>query len=125
MNKNKKTLFFFWLCFLWVVSSCITTKTAQKDFNNAEYSDAIFKYKKLLKKDDSKTNFLLAESYRKSNQIWKAEKYYEDAIINGYKDEIAYSPFFKGIITIPSLIDIHIWDSTHSKYNQCWENNTS
>ena len=47
MNKNKKTLFFFWLCFLWVVSSCITTKTAQKDFNNAEYSDAIFKYKKI------------------------------------------------------------------------------
>ena len=90
MKKNKKILFLLYLCFLWVVSSCITTKTAQKDFNNAEYSDAIFKYKKLLKKADSKTNFLLAESYRKSNQIWKAEKYYEDAIINGYKDEIAY-----------------------------------
>jgi len=70
--------------------SCITSKTAQKNFNNAEFNTAAYKYQKLLKKGDSDINFLLAESYRKSNNLWKAEKYYKDAIINGYKDEIAY-----------------------------------
>jgi len=113
MKKNKKILFLLYLCFLWVVSSCITTKTAQKDFNNAEYSDAIFKYKKLLKKADSKTNFLLAESYRKSNQIWKAEKYYEDAIINGYKDEIAYYYY---LITLKTNNNFDKADSLINKY---------
>ena len=77
--------------------SCITSKTAQKNFNNAEFNTAAYKYQKLLKEGDSKINFLLAESYRKSNNLWKAEKYYKDAIINGYKDEIVYYYFLQSL----------------------------
>ena len=34
-------------------SSCITTKTAVKDFNNAEYYDASIKFEKIIKEGDS------------------------------------------------------------------------
>ena len=88
--KNKYLLFLLHLCCMGIMFSCITSKTAQKNFNNAEFNTAAYKYQKLLKEGDSKINFLLAESYRKSNNLWKAEKYYKDAITNGYKDEIAY-----------------------------------
>jgi len=88
--KNKHLLFLLHLPCICFMFSCITSKTAQKNFNNAEFNTAAYKYQKLLKEGDSEINFLLAESYRKSNNLWKAEKYYKDAIINGYKDEIAY-----------------------------------
>lgn len=72
------------------ISSCVTTKTAIKDFNNAEYYNAATKFKKVIKEGDSKNSFLLAEALRKSNRLWQAQKYYTDAINNGYKEEIAY-----------------------------------
>ena len=53
------------------------------------WNSAAEKYEQIVKTNDAKTNFLLAESYRKSNQIIKSTKYYKDAIKNGYKDEIA------------------------------------
>ena len=79
------------LCILLAfISSCITTKTAIKDFNNAEYYNAATKFQKIIKEGDSKNSFLLAEALRKSNRLWQAQKYYTDAISNGYKEEIAY-----------------------------------
>lgn len=72
------------------ISSCVTTKTAIKDFNNAEYYNAATKFKKVIKEGDSKNSFLLAEALRKSNRLWQAQKYYTNAINNGYKEEIAY-----------------------------------
>ena len=82
----------FSLIFILIVfiSSCVTTKTAIKDFNNAEYYNAATKFKKVIKEGDSKNSFLLAEALRKSNRLWQAQKYYTDAINNGYKEEIAY-----------------------------------
>tara|TARA_Y100000748_G_scaffold71199_1_gene58370 strand:+ start:1066 stop:3033 length:1968 start_codon:yes stop_codon:yes gene_type:complete len=71
-------------------SSCITTKTAIKDFNNAEYYDASIKFEKIIKDGDSENSFLLAESLRKSNRLWQAEKHYNDAIKFGIRDEMAY-----------------------------------
>jgi len=73
-----------------ILQSCVTSKSALKSFNNAEYNSAAEKYNQIVKEDDPKTNFLLAESYRKSNQIKKSSNYYKKAIKNGYKDEIAY-----------------------------------
>ena len=70
--------------------SCVTTKNAIKDFNNAEYFNAANKFEKTLKSGDAKNNFLLAESLRKSNRLWQAEKFYRDAIKNGIDDEMAY-----------------------------------
>lgn len=73
-----------------LITSCITTKSALKDYNNAKYFDAAVKFEKSLKDDDSKTNFLLAESLRKSNRIWDAEKYYLNSIKSGNNDDRAY-----------------------------------
>ena len=75
---------------IFIIQSCVTTKSALKNFNNAEYNSAAEKYNQIVKEDDPKINFLLAESYRKSNQIKKSSDYYKKAIENGYKDEIAY-----------------------------------
>tara|TARA_B100000287_G_scaffold202089_1_gene190825 strand:+ start:1256 stop:3217 length:1962 start_codon:yes stop_codon:yes gene_type:complete len=70
--------------------SCVTTKTALKDFNNAEYFDAANKFEKSLKDGDAKNSFLLAESLRKSNRLWQAGNFYSNAINYGIKNEIAY-----------------------------------
>ena len=70
--------------------SCVTTKTALKDFNNAEYFDAANKFEKSLKDGDANNSFLLAESLRKSNRIWQAGDFYSNAINYGIKNEIAY-----------------------------------
>ena len=56
---------------IFILQSCVTSKSALKNFNNAEYNSAAEKYNQIVKEDDPKTNFLLAESYRKSNQIKK------------------------------------------------------
>ena len=75
---------------LTLLSSCVTTKTALKNFNNAEYYDAANKFEKIIKEGDSQNSFLLGEALRKSNRLWQAQKYYTDAINYGYKEEIAY-----------------------------------
>ena len=75
---------------IFIIQSCVTSKSALKNFNNAEYNSAAEKYNQIVKEDDPKTNFLLAESYRKSNQIKKSSDYYKKAIKNGYKDEIVH-----------------------------------
>ena len=75
---------------IFILQSCVTSKSALKNFNNAEYNSAAEKYNQIVKEDDPKTNFLLAESYRKSNQIKKSADYYKKAIENGYKDEIVH-----------------------------------
>ena len=81
---------FYLLIFSYSFLSCVTTKNAIKDFNNAEYFNAANKFEKTLKSGDAKNNFLLAESLRKSNRLWQAEKFYRDAIKNGIDDEMAY-----------------------------------
>ena len=75
---------------IFIFQSCVTSKSALKNFNNAEYNSAAEKYNQIVKEDDPKINFLLAESYRKSNQIKKSADYYKKAIENGYKDEIVH-----------------------------------
>ena len=47
------------------LGSCVTTKTALKDFNNAEYYNAASKFQKVIKEGDSNNSFLLAEAIRK------------------------------------------------------------
>ena len=81
---------FYLLIFTYSFLSCVTTKNAIKDFNNAEYFNAANKFEKIIKSGDAKNNFLLAESLRKSNRLWQAEKFYRDAIKNGIDDEMAY-----------------------------------
>ncbi len=80
----------FYPIILIITFSCITTKNALKDFNNAEYFDAANKFEKTIKETDAKNNYLLAESLRKSNRLWQAEKYYKNAINYGINDEMAY-----------------------------------
>ncbi len=73
-----------------VIVSCSSIKQADKSFESGDYSSAIFLYKKALKEDDSYTYYRLAEAYRKSNQISKAEEYYRRAIEIGGVNERAY-----------------------------------
>ena len=73
-----------------LITSCVTPKTALKNYNSTEYYEAADKFKKVLKEGDANNNFLLAESLRKSNQLWQAEKYYKQAIKFGHKNEMAY-----------------------------------
>ena len=69
----------FYPIILIITFSCVTTKNALKDFNNAEYFDAANKFEKTIKENDTKNNYLLAESLRKSNRLWQAEKYYKNS----------------------------------------------
>ena len=82
----KKLVPFVWL----FIVSCSALKQADKSFEAGDYSNAIHLYKSSLKDDDSYAHFRLAESYRKSNQIKKAEKHYKRAIEIGEVDERAY-----------------------------------
>ena len=79
-----------YLIILVIISSCVTPKTALKNFNSAEFSDAAYKFEKILKEGDSENNYLLAESLSKSNQLWKAAPYYKDAIKFGHKNQMAF-----------------------------------
>ena len=93
LNKKNTAIrmkkFLSGLIFLIIFQSCVTSKSALKNFNNAEFNSAAEKYEQIVKTNDPKTNFLLAESYRKSNQINRSTEYYKSAINNGYKDEIS------------------------------------
>lgn len=80
----------FILIFTLVFSACSSLKQADKSFAAGDYSSAIHLYKKNLKDDDAYSYFRLAEAYRKSNQINKAEQYYKRAVEIGDVDERAY-----------------------------------
>ncbi len=74
-RKMKHTFFLIIFIFL---SSC-TIKFAQKNFEQGNFDRAIQLYKKGLDPESASQNFMLAESYRKSNRIEEAAKYYLDA----------------------------------------------
>ncbi|MFT6882602.1 MAG: peptidoglycan-associated lipoprotein [Marinoscillum sp.] len=74
-RKMKHTFFLVILVFL---SSC-TLKFAQKNFEQGHYDRAIQLYKKSLNPESASQNFMLAESYRKSNRMEEAAKFYLDA----------------------------------------------
>lgn len=56
-----------------------TQKIAQKSFDKGEFDRVIMLYEKGLSPDNAHQNFMLAESYRKSNRIQDAAKYYTNA----------------------------------------------
>lgn len=75
---------------LWVVS-CSTEKKATKAFRNGEYQSAIDLFKKAKSKEPGKVNYFVAESYRLSNRIKEAEKFYEKAGGRGVdKDSVQF-----------------------------------
>ena len=86
----KKLIIIKYITLVALITSCVTSKTALKNYNSAEYYEAADKFKKVLKEGDANNNFFLAESLRKSNQLWQAEKYYKQAIKFGHNNEMAY-----------------------------------
>ncbi|SHJ93987.1 WD40-like Beta Propeller Repeat [Reichenbachiella agariperforans] len=78
-----------WLAALAIVS-CSPLKKANKSFEAGEFSTAIHQYKKAVKPNDPTSNYALAEAYRQSNQLKKAEPYYKVAIDNNIAEEKAY-----------------------------------
>lgn len=73
-----------------IAFACSPLKQGNKSFEAGEYSTAIHQYKKAVKKDDPISNYKLAEAYRHSNKLKKAEPYYKAAIDNGIEEEQAY-----------------------------------
>lgn len=79
--------------FLLLLSSCSSGKWAlkkgDKKYRRGEYNIAIDFYEKAAEKNvaTAKSNFFIAESYRLSNRIKKAEPYYRMALQEGYADE--------------------------------------
>ena len=112
MKIPKVILLFIIIVF---IGSCINNKSALKSFNNAEYNNAAEKFQKIVKEDDPKTNFLIAEAYRKSNQINEAEKYYLKSINQGLGNEMAY---YYLILSLKANNKYNAADSIAKKYIQ-------
>ncbi len=79
----KQTWIFILVIFF--LQAC-TLKYAQKSFDQGHYDRAIALYKKGLDPQDSERNFMIAESYRKSNRLEEAAKYYLDAKNSGSEE---------------------------------------
>lgn len=68
-----------------LIQSC-SQKVAQKSFEKGEFDRAIELYKKGMDENDSERNFQIAESYRKSNRLKEAARYYSAAQKNGSEE---------------------------------------
>ena len=73
---------------------------ANKSYEKHEYNKAIELYKKALKPGDAQTNFLIAESYRKSNRLSESVTYYNNAIKAGKDDPETYLYFSRALKSI-------------------------
>ena len=64
-----------------VIASCSPEKKAMKNFKYGNFENVIAYYQNVLKSQpgNGKANFYIAESYRQSNRIKEAEKYYAKA----------------------------------------------
>lgn len=76
----KHTLYIAGLILL--LQAC-TNKMAQKSFEKGEYDRVVDLYQGKIKADEGEKNFLMAESYRKSNRLKEAASYYRNAIQAG------------------------------------------
>jgi peptidoglycan-associated lipoprotein len=66
-----------WIAF--ILASCSVEKKAMKAFRSGEYQTAIGLFQKTLSKNPGKANYFIAESYRQSNRIKEAERFYASA----------------------------------------------
>ena len=83
----KKGFVFLWLVIL--ASGCNPLKKAEKSFAREEFSSVINQYKGSAKPGDAAANYILAEAYRRSNQIELSTPYYDAALKAGLDKEIA------------------------------------
>ncbi|MEQ9300313.1 MAG: OmpA family protein [Cyclobacteriaceae bacterium] len=83
----KKGFVFLWLLVLAI--GCNPLKKAEKSFAREEFNSVINHYKGSVKPGDAEVNYILAEAYRRSNQIEQSTPYYEAAIKAGIDKEIA------------------------------------
>ena len=62
-------------------AACSPEKKALKNFRYGNFEDVIAYYQNVLKSqpNNGKANYYIAESYRQSNRIKEAEKYYAKA----------------------------------------------
>ena len=69
------------VCLVALLGSCSPEKKAIKAFKLGKYQTTINFYKNVLAKqpNNGRANYFIAESYRLSNRIKDAEKYYERA----------------------------------------------
>ena len=88
----KSVLPFYLVFLLLIIASCSTYKKGVKSYQLGEYQVAINNLEKSLEKSSTnkaRANFYIAESFRLSNRIDKAEPYYAAALEQGLQDEDA------------------------------------
>lgn len=94
---------------------------AELQYTQAEYQDAIENYQQALSEggDPAQCNYKIAESYRRSNRIQKAEPFYKKAIEAGIKDEEAH--FFYG----NALKSVGNYEGAAAQYKQYIKNGSN
>ncbi len=80
---------YIFILIIFIISSCSSSKKANKSFDKGEYDVAIQNYKRGLKPTDTESNYKLAEAYRLSNRISEATPFYKAAIKSGIDNEYA------------------------------------
>lgn len=96
MNSQKLFLACFYVFLGVVLYSCNVSKRVDKQFNKGHY-DLVIRTIESKSKKSAEDNFLLAESYRKSNRIKESEPYYKAAIDQGIEDESAYFHYARAL----------------------------
>ncbi|MEL6561798.1 MAG: OmpA family protein [Bacteroidota bacterium] len=96
MNSQKLFLACFYVFLGVVLYSCNVSKRIDKQFNKGHY-DLVIRTIESKSKKSAEDNFLLAESYRKSNRIKESEPYYKAAIDQEYEDESVYFHYARAL----------------------------
>lgn len=73
----------FYALLVILLSQSCTQRVARRSFDKGQFDRAIELYKKGLDPQDAGQNFMLAESYRKSNRLQEAARYYSAAFESG------------------------------------------
>lgn len=96
MKSKKIFLACFYMLLGMFLYSCNVSKRVEKQFEKGHY-DLVIKTIESKGKKSAEDNFLMAESYRKSNRIKESEPYYKAAIDQNIEDESAYFHYARAL----------------------------
>lgn len=96
MKSQKIFLACFYVFLGVVLYSCNVSKRIEKQFDKGHY-DLVIRTIESKSKKSAEDNYLLAESYRKSNRIKQSESFYKAAIDQGIEDESAYFHYARAL----------------------------
>lgn len=96
MKRNKVFITCLYLLTALIFYSCNVSKKIDKQFNKGHY-DLVIRTLDGKSHKSAYENFMMAESYRKSNRIKQSEPFYKAAIDKGIDDESAYFHYARAL----------------------------